>query len=140
MLQKKTWMLYLLFGSSIILLLSLSSCETDYEVKSKWIYINDTEYSIEYSPSEIWGEFKIAANDSTIYMESALGPESVAPEDYLPPINAEKVIFSKDQCNYELALKLRDISSYTPKKIGDRYYEFTFRFTEEAAKESSACE
>jgi len=134
---------YLIFGiSSLSILLLTNGCneDIDYSVKAKWVYINETDYSITYLPENTWSEFDVSANDTTVYFENSGGPKNVDAESYVPPINAQAVVIDGLICDSALAENLRKISSYEPNKIGTRNYEFIFRFSQDNASVATECE
>ena len=47
---------------------------------------------------------------------------------------------TQKKCDSLLARKLRDLSSYEYKKIGERHYEFVFRYATENTSNANDCE
>lgn len=143
--MKNNWMLFLIgfsFGiSSLSILLLTNGCNEgiDYSVKAKWIYINETDYSITFLPENSWSEFDISANDTTVYLQNSEGPKNVEAESYVPPINTQAVVIDGLRCDSTLAENLRKISSYEQNKIGTRNFEFIFRFTQDNTSGAIEC-
>lgn len=139
--QKITWMHYLVFGISSVIILVAHSCnkDSDYSVKAEWIYINETKHIITYLPENTWNEFNIPSQDTTIYYQNTDGPENVTAESYVPPINAEVVIIDSTKCDTSLAESLKEITSYENRKIGERNYRFIFRFTDKNVSNAIDC-
>lgn len=139
--QKIMWMRYLLFGISAIIIFFSFSCERtkDYSVKSKWIFINETNHEITFEPLGFWDKFNVSENDTTIYIEDGEGSKTVSIEDFVPPINAQVVIINEIICDTALAHKLHDINSYSGVKNAERDFQFTFRFTDSNMNLKDTC-
>lgn len=131
MVQKIRLMHYFLIGSSVGFTFFISGCkeDIDYSVKSKWIYINETEHTITYEPSPIWDEFNIYPKDTVVYIQEDDGPKYVEAKDFTPPIKA-KVLIDNELYDTILTKKIHNISEYEYQKISERNFEFTFRYTE----------
>ena len=130
--QKIIWKICLIIGISGFILMAANVCTIkDYSVRTKWIYINETEYPISYLPEGIWTEFNVAPNDTTVYMLDGEGPKDMQAEDVRPPLIAFAVVFEGVKIDTLLADSLRKISSYEYKKIRRNNFEFIFRFTGE---------
>jgi hypothetical protein len=136
--RKIMWMRFLLIGVISFLITNCKS-EIDYRVDANWIYINETNHSITYAPENTWNDFNVGPKDTTIFIQHGDGPKDISVESYVPIINALTVMIDGTKCNTELAVKLHDISSYEAKKIDDRTYEFTFRYTEENTSDAVNC-
>jgi hypothetical protein len=139
--QKVTWMHYLIFGISSIFLLLTNGCkkDVDYTINAKWMYVNETNHYITYSPGDTWTEFNVSAHDTSFYFQNSDGPENMTVESFTPPINAQAVVVDNIKCDTLLADSLRVISSYEHKKLGERNYEFIFRFTEKNLSNALDC-
>jgi len=143
--QKRMWMRYLPIGISIFLFLCISCKKTDYQVKSKWIYINETSHNITYSP-DYWSKFNVNPHDTIIYFEEGDGSKEITENSFVSPLRPEIIIYDGIKCD---SLKVGDkpylgdgplgMSNYANKKLGERYYEFTYRFTEEMFNNAKNC-
>ena len=145
--QKTIWMRYLIIGISILISTSVFiSCKrTDYIVKTKWIYINETGLKISYSP-DYWSEFNVLPYDTTIYAEEMEGGEEVTAASYVAPLKPEIVFYGDSKCdtlNGGLKPNLGDgprgMDNYENRKLGIRYYKFTYRFTQEIVDSAVDC-
>ena len=149
--QKRTYQHCLLFGTSLLLAMASCTTDIDYRVRSKWIYINETNQPIELnvainnqtSPDAI-----INPLDSLISSEDSEGPKEVTESTYVPPFGNDTVRYGQSQCLvYDPtggAIGEGEgpfgTANYESRKIGERYYEFTYRFTEEEFAEAEDCE
>jgi len=134
-------MRYLLFGISITMGLFAFGCRTitDYSVNVKWIYINETDHFITYEPNHVWNEFNVPPYDTVIYVQNSEGPQNVEATDFIPPINAKKVIIDSVLCDSILANELYRISNYQGTKLAERNFEFTFRFNDNNISLTDTC-
>jgi len=133
---------YLVLIISLFFVVILTCCnkkEIDYNVRSRWIYINETNHSISYKPDDCCNEFNISAFDTIIYNMSGDGPEEVTESYYYPPLNVHAVVIDSVKCDSTLALEIKETSSYISNKIGKRYYEFIFRFTDQNTSSAVDC-
>jgi len=142
---KTIWKHCSIIGISFVFLFLLCACPKeepiiDYRVRANWIYINKTNHEISFQPKNIWDEFNVSPLDTITYFQNGGGPEIVTHENYVPPLNASKVVFNDTKCDSLLARKLRDVTSYEYKKIGERHYEFVFRYTTENTSNANDCE
>jgi len=139
-------MRYLLIGINILLLFLHNSCKkTDYQVKSKWIYINETKHYITYNP-DFWSIFNVNPYDTIVYYQDDDGSKNVTESDFVPPINALIIFYDNVKCD---SLKRGEkpnlgngplgINNYVSRKLEDRYFEFTYRFTEKQYNDSKVC-
>jgi len=142
--QNKTWMPFLIFGGSIIFFFSTSCRKVDYQVRARWIYINETGHSITYSP-DVFKDFNVAPYDTTIYSEDGDGPKNMAAEDFVPPLDATVIFFDDFKCD---TLKGRSPNltkgplsnaNYESKKISNNNFEFTYRFKEKQYQDAKNC-
>lgn len=144
--QKTIWVRFSHFGTNLLVFMVILSCnkQIDYRVRANYIYINETDSSINY-PTD-WDEFNVSAKDTFIYETDFEGPESVEADDYEPPmIGCYPCIIhygvnlcdtlSKEEINSPL-----NIDNYESKKLGNRYYEFTFRFTQQMLDSTKYCQ
>ncbi|MCP4458817.1 MAG: hypothetical protein GY816_12460 [Cytophagales bacterium] len=161
--QKTIWMRYLIIGISLTLLLFLGSCR-EYPGEGRLdvdiIYINETSHGIkyyQYFPSEVIPKvfaFEIQPNAQELMEFRGIGSSSDdltienCCEGYFEGFqgrnNSVLVEFDEEKClvhqsgdgpttqNYS--------SGYEGKQLGERYFEFTYRFTEEHYQEAMDCE
>ncbi|MEN6454205.1 MAG: hypothetical protein ABFD10_08090 [Prolixibacteraceae bacterium] len=139
--QKLIWMHFLLIGIISFSIFSLSSCkgDTDYCLNTTWIYINQTSHVITFNTQGFWTDFNVAAFSTTKVIEHSESSKDIIVESIVPTLNPSTVVIDGTKCDAELAVKLHDISSYEAKKIDDRTYEFTFRYTEENTSDAVNC-
>jgi len=139
------WTRFLLFGISIIAI--FSSCRKEYTMNSNWIYINETKYTISYHPDYYNSDFSLKPFDTVTYFVSGDGGKDITEKDYVSPLhNAYIIFFDNIRCD---TLLLNDglyfgdgptgTVNYESKKLGDGYYEFTYRFTEEDFNNAKEC-
>ena len=145
MIRNKTSMLFLLFGISIILFVNNGCTKTDYQVKAKWIYINETGHNITYYP-DYWSNFNVKPHDTTFYYQDSDGSKDIKVDDYVSPVNALVVYYDNIKCDTlnrgnkpDLGDGPLNMANYSSKKLDDRYYEFTYRFTEKDFLEAKDC-
>lgn len=143
--MKIIWMPYIIIGTSIILL--LNSCtlgETEYIVKANYIYINDTNRTIQLISSETINPketFKITIKGD--------GGKNVTATSYVPPYPFREgsiIKYDNIKCEFlDSGLKAgkgegpAGIQNYEWKKISERYYEFTYHFTEAEYNQAENC-
>lgn len=129
--QNLIWMYFLLIGVISIMTITFSGCksEIDYSIRSKWIYINETGYSITFQPLNTWNEFNIQGFDTISIETHGSGPETVTNESFIPPINVSTIVLDSIQCDTITAKRLSVILEYESKQIGERNFEFTFRYS-----------
>ncbi len=130
--HKTTWMRYLIIGINVVLTGLMIGCKTDYVVRSKWVYINETEYEI----SVIYhSSFSIEPNGQHVFEETGDGSKNVTADSYVPP-NIDLIMYDSVKCE-QLAAGNKagqgegpaGIQNYESKKLEERFYEFTYRFT-----------
>jgi len=142
--QKIIWMRFFLIGISALLAISNTGCkQVDYQVRAKYIYINETGSNISYTAD--WQDFNVNANDSIIYETDDDGPESIKESDFIPPLascDPCAVFFGTELCD---TLLIEDenspleIENYQSRKLGERYYEFTFYYTQDMIDNADQC-
>ncbi len=144
--QKTTWMRYLLIGISISTFL-FTNCirKVDYQVRAKWIYINETGHNITYRPDS-WSTFNVKAFDTTIYYQDGDGGKNVSEADFISPINAQVLFYDDIKCDtLERGNKAYmgngpiGMDNYESKKISNNNFEFTYRFTEKQYLDAKEC-
>lgn len=144
--QKIIWMRFSLIGISIILLsfMTIGCKQVDYSVRAKWVYINETNLDVKYPKG--WDDFNVSAKDTLIYETDTEGPEQMNAENYVPPINANIIFFNDNLCDTLNVTKpgIGDgplgINNYDSRRLGERYYEFTFRYTQQMVDSAVNCQ
>lgn len=143
--RKITWMCFLIFGSSIIIFFSTSCKKKDYQVKANWIYINETGHNITFRPDS-WSNFNVKPYDTTFYFQNGDGGNDITEMSYVSPLNAEVIYYDNFKCDtlkQGIKPNLGDgplgMANYVSKKLGERYYEFTYRFTEKQYADAKTC-
>jgi len=127
-------------GISLVLAIGFTNCqEVDYRVRAKWIYVNETNSVITFRPPGVWSQFDIAANSSTVFEQDSDGPKDVTIDSYVPPLGAEFVVFDGTKCLLVSETGAYLTSNYASRKIEDRYYEFTFTFTQNHFNLATPC-
>ncbi len=134
--QKITWMHCLIFGISIFILLSFSKCgDVDYRVRADFIYINETVHTIEIISEK---PFTLPPNSDYVIKIDSDGGKNISADSYVPPFSDGIVIYDDIKCDTLASGAIlgqgegpAGIQNYQSKKISDRYYEFTYRFTED---------
>ena len=145
MLQKTNLMPYLTTGIKVLSLVFLIGCEpksrVEYSVKAKWIYINETDYRITYRPNNFrFNTFILEPKDTVVYDEDGEGPEDISEKNYVPPLNPDIVVFSQILCDTLLKGEgPLNIDNYSNRKLGERYYEFTYRFNSNDIDRADTC-
>lgn len=135
-------MRFLLIGTNLILLTSFEGCkkDIDFRVRSKWVFINETSYEITYKPDGFWNEFNVAPNSSTTIEQESEGPEQVSVNNFTPPLKAQYLVFNSTKCILLSAVGADKIENYANQKLEERYFEFTFSFTELHYNNSTDCD
>ena len=146
---KITWMPYLIIGISISLTLLVNSCKNrvDYTVKSKWIYINETEHFISYSHDTLnYVEFNIKPFSTKIYEEIGDGDKNTTVESFISPLRPYIIFYGKFLCDtLTFGPGIREgegpagMSNYTSTKLGKNDFEFTYRFTNKDVEKADTC-
>ncbi len=141
---KITWMPYLIIGTSIILLLnSCTSGETEYIVKANYIYINNTNHIIEVLNSKT-----INPNETLQITFEGEGEKNTTETNYVPPFESGSVIkYNTSKCyiikpnglGFGRGEGPAGIQNYEWRKISERYYEFTYHFTEVEYNKAENC-
>lgn len=140
--QRIIWRHYLIIGINLFFLLIAFSCKTtDYVVKSKWIFINETQYEIE---AVYHSSFKIEPFGEYSFEQNFNGPKDVNVDSYVPP-NIDIIRYDGVWCNQLTINQVghgegpAGIQNYEYNKIEERFYEFTYRFTKEQFDQAEKC-
>jgi len=140
--QKTIWMRYLIIG--VISIFASCTKITEYVVKADYIYINETNHIIELLSSET-----IKPNDTLKITFEGDGGKNITETSYVPqyPFGEGSTIkYDNLKCDFlNSGLKVGQgegpsgIQNYEWKKISERYYEFTYHFTEEEYNQAEDC-
>lgn len=137
---------YLVIGISTLMVILNLGCnkKVDYQVRAKYLYINETDSTIRYPIG--WEKFNVSAKDTLIYETDDDGPETIEADDYIPPMADCYpciIYFGKNLCD-TLSMghtnSPLDIENYESRKLGERYYEFTFRYNQQMIDNSDNCQ
>ena len=145
--QKTMLMRYLIIGGSLILMLTLSNCgQTDYSVKSRWIYINETNNRILFSrDSSEMSKFNLDSGETKTFEEEREGGKNPKAKDFIPLLRPFIVYYGDLLCDTLFITSSREgegpggISNYTSKKLKDYYFEFTYRFNQADVDKADTC-
>tara|TARA_B110000240_G_C13468981_1_gene440070 strand:- start:176 stop:691 length:516 start_codon:yes stop_codon:yes gene_type:complete len=157
--QKTIWMHYLIIGISIVILSSLNSCssEIEYKLDTDIIYKNETNYLIRYHQYDPEDNQKVfvfeldANSEKKIEIRGDGGNENQGIDNCCQGIlegfqgNSSILIDyeNNDKCLIYIngeGSTTGNISGYTSRTISERYYEFTYTFTEEEYNQAGNCE
>ncbi len=147
------WMHYLLFGISALL---LCSCRREYRVSADFVYKNETDYKLSYNyialdSSDTIPLLELEPKSEKIFTIDGEGDENpnikTCCEGFLDGIQGHGfpilIIFDDSRCfTYQEGEgpTTSNISNYEAKSIGDRHFEYTYRFTEDDFLQAKACE
>lgn len=139
--QKVIYRHYSLIGISLIIGFSACEEQTDYRVRADWTYINESSNTIELPYREGSSIVSIAPMDTFIINQDSEGPENVTRESYNPPLNGIPTRYGADQClTYGADEGPFKTDNYESKELEERYYEFTYRFTDEEFAQAKDCQ
>ena len=142
--QKINWTPFLIFGISI---LSMVNCKTknDYIIKTKVIYVNETNYKISYSGKngDIWyPESNLNPNDSIIIKDVIDGGDkNTDPKEItFNRLGPEIVIYNGILCDtLDLNEGPNNINNYSIKTIKNNDFEYRYVFTKAFAANADTC-
>lgn len=141
MIQKTTWMRYLI-GGVVSVFVSCTE-NTEYVVKADYIYINETNHTIEVLSAKT-----INPNKTLKITITGDGGKNITETSYVPPFESGSVIkYNSSKCyiikpnglGFGRGEGPAGIQNYEWKKISERYYEFTYHLTEEEYKKAGNC-
>jgi hypothetical protein len=138
--QKIIWMLFLIFGISIIV--NISACRKDYALTIEWVYINETDSSISYFPPRI--DFNLNPNSSFSEIEITEANQNIDINNVGVPLNVDVIFYNNRLCDTlngksKLELGPANIENYEVEKKGENNFKCTFRFTDETMKRAKIC-
>ena len=93
--QKIKWMLFLIFGISIIA--NFSACRKDHALTVEWVYINETDSSISFFPPRI--NFNLNPNSSYSEIETTEADQNVEINDVGVPLNVDVIFYNNNLCD-----------------------------------------
>jgi hypothetical protein len=136
---RTTWMRYSHIGINLLLIFAVScGGATDYIVKADWVYINESSYSINYG--FVNGFSVLNSGEVYKFHESSEGSSSINEDSYVAPFGlSEIIIYNNIKCDTlyvgdnargDNAEGILGVDNYKIIKISERYYEFTYIFTE----------
>ncbi len=144
MLQKITYKGFLIAGISLCFIAISCDEKTDFLVKARYIYINDSQHQIEcisHSP------FVLSPLEEYTIESVSDGNKNTTEDSYHPPFVSALLIYDDIKCDTLDALGkagrgegIIGIQNYQSRQLGKRYYEFTYRFTEEDFNKAESCE
>ena len=139
MLQKVIYEHYLLIGISILMVLSACEEQVDYRVRAEWVYVNQATQPVAFSVQGV--DTVLNPTETFTFSTDTEGSEDVTEESYGSPFDGNTVRYGSDQCvTYEEDEGPLATSNYESQKLAERYYEFTYEFTEEELSEAENCQ
>ncbi len=126
----KKYILFLIAVASLCCLFAgCGSPEIDYVVKADWVYINDTEHTIEVKG---FYNFTLEPQGSYTIYQDGDGPEQTTEESYIAPfVFGISTIVIDGETEIPIGDSgITDRKNYTSEKIADRHYKFTYTFTD----------
>lgn len=140
MLQKIIWMLFSIFGISIIA--NFSACRKEHALTVEWVYINETGSFISFFPPRI--NFNLNPYSSFSEIETTEADKNVDINHVGVPLNVDVIFYNNNLCDtlngkIKSDLGPANIENYTVEKKGVNNFKCTFRFTEEALKRAKIC-
>lgn len=138
--QKTIWMLYLICGISLAFM--LSNCRKDYALKVEWVYINETDSSITFSPPRV--NINLIGKDTFVYTESTEAEKDVDIKNVGNPLNVDVIYFGSTKCDTLTgktgkSLGPASIDNYQVEKRKANDFKCTFRFTQEMLLNAKPC-
>ena len=152
MLQKVICGHYLLIGISLLTVLSSCGEQVDYRVRAEWIYVNETPNNVEIlgvDRTDRQSFTAIAPGDSIVISQDIEGSETVTEESYVPILVGYTIRYADTLCRGYSPMRGFAASegegpfatiNYESEKLAERYYEFTYKFTEEEFSEAGNCQ
>ena len=157
--QKTIWIRYLIIGISIVILTSLKSCSSkqiEYKLDADIIYKNESNHPIRYYQYDSENNqrifvFELDANsDKTIEIRESGGNKNQTTDNccqgLLEGFQGDDSILidydNNDKClvyTNGQGSTTGNILAYTSRIISERYYEFTYRFTEAEYNQAEDC-
>jgi hypothetical protein len=117
---------FLLIGS-LFFLIGCNTKDIDYVVKADWVYVNNSNHSIEVQGSK---SFMLPVLETYTIHQSGEGSKDITEESYYAPLSqgATKIIFDG---NKEITItgSITDRTNYVAEKLALRHYRFTYVFT-----------
>lgn len=140
--QKKIWTNCLIFIINILIstlfLISCKNSTVDWVVRADWFFINQTAHSISFSKN--YEKFNMAPYDTVFYQERGDGPEFLEAYSYQSPLYEAIVFYDSIRCDTIFNNGPGNIANFEYSKLEERYFEFTYTFTEEDFNNSTPSE
>lgn len=138
--QKIIWMLFLIFGISIIA--NIIACKKDYALTVEWVYINETDSSISFFPPRI--NFNLNPNSSFSEIEITEADRNVDINTVGVPLNVDVIFYNNSLCDTlsgkaKTELGPANIENYEVEKKGENNFKCTYRFTSETMRQAKLC-
>ncbi len=143
MIQNIIYKGFLIAGISLFLVLISGCGETEYLVKARYIYINDSQYQIECISAD---SFNLLPFEEHIIEKDGFGNKNITADSYYPPFLGAVMIYDSIMCDTLNSFGggkgegVIGIQNYQSRQLGERYYEFTYHFTEEDFNKAENCE
>ena len=136
-------MRFIIFGISILLMFSCKRA-IDYHIKLKYIYVNQTDYNITYSPGYWNDKCNLMPNDSVIINQiSDGGDRNTDPLSLGDPFLRPDIIYYNNILCYTQRLRTDpgpgNINDYTIKTIKNNDFEYRYVFTKAFAARADTC-
>jgi hypothetical protein len=141
-------MSYLLIGISIVLL-NLNGCqqEVEYRLDTEFVYVNQSDKFLSFEASNGSSNRRVIAlspnSSDTVYYAASGGFENPDPNSCCQGLlgdilgGALTLTFTDSICSLSSPL---DINNYVSEKVEDRYFRYTFTFTEEVLNKATGCQ
>lgn len=139
--QRETiWTLHLICGISFAVM--LSNCRRDSGLKVEWVYINETDSFITFSPPRV--NINLIGKDTFVYIETTEAEKDVDIKNVGNPLNVDIVYFGSTKCDTLTgktgkSLGPASIDNYEVEKRKANDFKCTFRFTQEMLLNAKQC-
>lgn len=142
--QNNIWMRYLIIGIITNLMLISSTCKRDYEETAEFVFVNTTNYSINFQ-DKLSG-ISILPQQNYLRKEVMLGDRKVRVEKYRSPFyyaGPINIKFDNMKCLLQITFESKhsfmDIKNFVMEKVNERHHKFTYTFTEADYNRAVAC-
>jgi hypothetical protein len=140
MVQKITWLIFLIFGINLI------SCKKntaiDYKVNLNFVFVNNTKYNIRFNENA--NVLNVAPLSKSVYSISTEGNKELTKESFLtspvlPLCNTCIVFFNETKCDTLKGRGIENIKNFEFTKIKQGEYELKYTFNESDYLSSKNC-
>ena len=140
--RKIIWMRFLTLGISLMCMPTFVQCKkrVDYFVRADFVYVNNTDLVIEVKSGA--DNFTIKPQETDTIKINGEGPQEVTEKNYLPPFQGGQIIiYGNIKCDTLTIPResITGIDNYTSEKIGERYFRFTYTFTDADFADAKPC-